>query len=407
MLSKPRRSLDVLTVPGTVKNAARLGAVALSTLTRVAVRISWRQALAWRMQRHLLDPVGRRPVADVVDRLCGVQAQVASSAELAIRVRREASRSGEVARALSDGRLVKTWAMRGALHLLTPERAGPFLSLMASGRSWERPSWQRHFGMSTKQFDALRHAVRAALDPGPLTRDELAAAVSRRRELRHVGEALRSSWGTLLKPLAWQGDLCFGPSSVHHATFVRPEAASSRWAGVPDPDEAAPAVIVSYLRAYAPATFDAFGNWLAGGYFGKRRLRAWFDALEDRLAEVDVDGERAYVLDEDLDELVTTRPTRTVRLLPGFDQYVLGPGTGDRHVVPTSRRSHVSRQAGWISPVVVAGGVVCGTWDLAGERVHVAWFGEAGRPPRAALLGEVARLSSIVRRDLEPAVDTV
>jgi hypothetical protein len=37
------------------------------------------------MQRHFLDPVGRLPVADVVNRLCGVQAQVASSAELAIR----------------------------------------------------------------------------------------------------------------------------------------------------------------------------------------------------------------------------------------------------------------------------------------------------------------------------------
>ena len=371
------------------------------------MRISWQQALAWRMQRHLLDPVGRRPVADVVERLCGVQAQVASSAELAGRLRRETSRPGEVGRALSDGRLVKTWAMRGAVHLLTPERAGLFLSLMASGRTWERPSWQRYFGMNTKQFDALRRTVRAALDHGPLTRDELATAVSRRRGLRHVGEALRSSWGTLLKPLAWQGELCFGPSTGNRATFVRPEAVSTRWAGVPDPDEAAPVVIASYLRAYGPATFDAFGNWLAGGYFGKRRLRAWFDALEDLLAEVDVEGERAYVLSEDVAELAATPPSKTVRLLPGFDQYVLGPGTGDGHVVPTSRRSHVSRQAGWISPVVVAGGVVCGTWDLPGERVRVAWFGEAGRPPRAALLAEVARLSSILRRDLEPAVDSV
>jgi hypothetical protein len=370
----------------------------------VAVRISWQQALAWRMQRHLLDPVGRRPVADVVKRLCGVQAQVASSAELAVRVRRETSRPGEVGRALREGRLVKTWAMRGALHLLTPERAGAFLSLMASGRTWERPSWQRHFGMSTKQFDALRHAVGSALGDGPLTRDELATAVSGQRGLRHVGEGLRSSWGTLLKPLAWQGELCFGPSRENRATFMRPEAASSRWAGIPDPDEAAPVVIASYLRAHGPATFDAFGDWLAGGYFGKRRLRAWFGALEDRLAEVDVDGERVWMLAEDLDELAATRPTKTVRLLPGFDQYVLGPGTGDGHVVPTSRRAAVSRQAGWISPVVVAGGVVCGTWELEGERVRVAWFQEAGRPPRAALQAELARLSSILRRDLAPAI---
>lgn len=109
----------------------------------MALKVTWQQALAWRMQRHLLDPVGTLPVADVVRRLCGVQTQVASSAELAIRVRREASSAGEVSRALSEGRLIKTWALRGALHLLSPEEGGAFLSLMAAGRSWERPSWQR------------------------------------------------------------------------------------------------------------------------------------------------------------------------------------------------------------------------------------------------------------------------
>ena len=114
--------------------------------------------------------------------------------------------------------------------------------------------------------------------------------------------------------------------------------------------------------------------------------------------QVEVDGERAHVLAEDLDELAAARSTTAVRLLPGFDQYVLGPGTADGHVVPTARRAAVSRQAGWISPVVVAGGVVCGTWELDGDRVLVAWHKEAGRPPRKALKAEVARLSSIVDR---------
>lgn len=93
-----------------------------------------------------------------------------------------------------------------------------------------------------------------------------------------------------------------------------------------------------------------------------------------------------------------------MRLLPGFDQYVLGPGTADGHVVPPARRAVVSRQAGWISPVVVAGGHVCGTWDLDGDRVGIEWFGEAGKPPRRALADEVARLSSILGRQLVPAI---
>jgi winged helix DNA-binding protein len=373
----------------------------------VVVNVTWQQALAWRMQRNLLDPIGTLPVTRVVHRLCGVQAQVASSAELAVRVRRETSRPGEVGRALSQGRLIKTWAMRGALHLLTPKEAGAFLSLMASGRSWERPSWQRYFGMTAKLQDAFRGAVREALDGAVLTRVELIAAVTAHRGLGHIGEGLRSGWGTLLKPLAWQGDLCYGPSRGGRVTFMRPEAASRHWAGVPASDEAAPVAIAAYVGAYGPATFAAFGNWLAGGWFGNRQLRVWFSALGDRLAEVEVDGERAYVLAGDLDELASARPTTTVRLLPGFDQYVLGPGTSDGHVVPAARRVAVSKQGGWISPVVVTRGVVCGTWELDGERARVAWFREAGRLPRNGLEAEVARLSSILDRDLVATISRV
>src|SRR5881275_1652537 len=107
--------------------------------------MTWPQVLAWRMRRQLLDPVGAASVPGVVRRLCGVQTQVASFAELAVRVRRRTSRRGEVGRALAEGRLVKTWAMRGTLHLLTPEEGGAYLSLLAAGRSWERESWQKYF----------------------------------------------------------------------------------------------------------------------------------------------------------------------------------------------------------------------------------------------------------------------
>jgi hypothetical protein len=163
--------------------------------------------------------------------------------------------------------------MRGALDLLSPEQAGAFLSLMAAGRAWERPSWQRYYGMTMKQWDVFRRVAREALDGTILTRDELGAAVTAQRGLRHVGEALRSGWGTLLKPLAWQGELCFGPNRGSRVTFMRPEEASSSWAGLPDPDEGAPVAIVAYLGAYAPATFEAFGTWLAGGWFGRGSMR--------------------------------------------------------------------------------------------------------------------------------------
>jgi hypothetical protein len=182
---------------------------------------------------------------------------------------------------------------------------------------------------------------------------------------------------------------------------MRPDAASARWAGVPEPGAAAPVAIVAYLRAHGPTTVAAFAAWLAGGFFGTRQLRAWEGKLGDRITAVDVDGERAWVAAEDLDDLVATPPTRAVRLLGGFDQYVLGPGTADPHVVPPARRALVSKQSGWISPVVVARGVVAGTWDLDGDRVRVTWFPESGRKPMRALEAEVGRLSTILDRGLD------
>ena len=352
------------------------------------------------MRRQLLDPVSDESAVGVVRRLCAVQTQVASFAELCVRVRRTKSKPGDVARALAAGRLIKTWAMRGTLHLLTPEDAGAYLSLIASGRPWDRPSWQKYFGVTPKQLDDLRLVIRETLAGKALTREELIVAVTAKRGYGHLGEALREGWGTLLKPYAWQGDLCFGPNRGNRVTFVRPEDASSRWAKLLEPDEAAEIAIVAYLRAYGPATAENFHNWLSRGRVSTRQVRKWFAAVGARLREVDVGGQRRYVLAADLDELLDTKPTKAVRLLPGFDQYVLGPGTDDQQVLPAARRRAVSQQSGWIAPVVVAGGIVRGTWSLDGNTVRVAWFSESGPVPRAALRAEAERLSGILGRDL-------
>ena len=196
----------------------------------------------------------------------------------------------------------------------------------------------------------------------------------------------------------------YGPSRDNRVTFMRPQEASQRWAGVPEPNDAAPIVIVAYLRAYGPATIDNFRNWLSRGRVSARQIRTWFGALGDRLTQISVDGDPRYILADDLDELASARPTAAVRLLPGFDQYVLGPGTEDPHIVPPKRRTTVSKQAGWIAPIVVAGGVVKGTWEVDGEDLRVAWFKEAGRPPRTRSDEEVERLSTILGRRLRATI---
>ena len=65
--------------------------------TSIEATVTWAQALAWRMERQLLDPVGSESVADVVRRLGAVLSMDESAAELAVRTRRTASRSGELA----------------------------------------------------------------------------------------------------------------------------------------------------------------------------------------------------------------------------------------------------------------------------------------------------------------------
>src|SRR5262249_33628096 len=159
---------------------------------------------------------------------------------------------GEVARALAEGRIVKTFAFRGATHLLTPEEGGAYLALRTASRMWERPGWQSHFSLTPSDWPDFRAAVREALADGPLTRQQLGAAVPSRPKFAHLGSALAARSWTLLKPLAWQGDMSFGPLRDGRATFQRLDT-NPRWAGVPDLAEAGTYAVESYFRSYGPA----------------------------------------------------------------------------------------------------------------------------------------------------------
>ena len=250
--------------------------------------ISWSRALAWRMRRQLLDPVGTESVAGVVRRLGAVPAQPDAAAELAVRARRQRSRSGEVARALAEGRIIKTFAFRGATHLLTPEDGGVYLALRAASRMWELPSWQSFYDLTPADWPALRETVREALADGPIDPGRAGGGDhGPARGSGTLGFAFADGAGTLLKPLAWQGDMSFGPPRDGHATFQRLDR-NPRWAGVPDLDEAGMRAVEAYFRAYGPATPDHVHYWLGEGLgAGRKRIRSWIAGFGDRLVEVD------------------------------------------------------------------------------------------------------------------------
>jgi hypothetical protein len=356
--------------------------------------VTWGQVLAWRQRRQLLDRSESPSSVDVARRLIGLQAQVMSAAEQAVVVRTPVPAPGALAAPLAAGELVRTWAMRGTLHVLAVDDAADVLALLATARTWERGSWQRTF-LSSAQVAALADAAVEALAAGPLTREELAAAVVEATGDAALAEQLRSSWGAVLKPLAWQGLLCQAGSVGGTVTFARPDLHLPAWPGLPDAGDAGPRVVERYLAVYGPATEAAVDDWLLRGVTPKKLLRGWFAQLRTggAVVPVDVEGSTCWARAADVDELAAARPSEEVRLLPAFDQYVLGPGTKDPHVLDPSRRGDVSRAAGWIAPVVLVAGRVAGTWEVAGGAVRIALFAETLPVDEDVLTAEAAHLN--------------
>lgn len=132
-----------------------------------AIRLSWEQVLRGRLARqHLLERAGSADMLGVVRDLCGVHAQVMSSAELTLWARTEDLGPEAVQDALWKERsLVKTWAMRGTLHLL-PADDPPLRHVAAIGtrRDYHQPAWQRYHGVTAEEMEAIIQAVPLALD---------------------------------------------------------------------------------------------------------------------------------------------------------------------------------------------------------------------------------------------------
>ncbi|MGK8522506.1 DNA glycosylase AlkZ-like family protein [Nocardia asteroides] len=243
------------------------------------MRVTWDQVFAWRLHRQYVRSRADEGAAVIAERLCGVQAQVTSAAELAVALRSTKPEAGGLVRALEDGTLMKTWAMRGTLHALPPRLAAACLALIASARTWEKPSWQRTFGASPAEVAALAEAVTEVLDAAVLTREELVEALVSAPGFHRLGAELRSGWGALLKPLAWQGALCHGPARGTKVTFTSPAHLVRDWPGLPEADDAAPAAILGYLGAHGPATPETFDAWLTRNSLRKTTVRRWFADL--------------------------------------------------------------------------------------------------------------------------------
>lgn len=359
------------------------------------MKLDGSRALAWRLHRHALDPVDGATVAQVAERVVAFRGWPHDLADLAVRVRQATPEPGGLVRALEAGDVIRSYAFRGGSHVFTPEVAAVLLACRTTTRVWETSRYQQQGRFALDDWQPLRYAVRELLGEGPATRAELRAHLVKSPTLRHLATgATGAGADALYKPLHWWGDICFGHTKAGQTTF-RLLSNDPAWPGLPAVGEAGRRAIELYLRSYGPATLANLAYWLTEGLsVPRRRLMTWIADLGGAVTTVSVAGVQGYVLTEDLDGLGSAEPTDVVRLLPGFDPWLFGPGTADQRLLAPARRALATKG----SNLVIRGGVVSGTWRARGTDIEVAWFDELGPEPTAALEREAERLATVLGR---------
>jgi uncharacterized protein YcaQ len=354
--------------------------------------------LAWRVERqHLAARAPRDEALAVVSDIAGLHAQVASCAELTLWARVEGLERGAVTELLWERRLlVKTWAMRGTLHLLPADELPRYVGALSRLRPRHHvPAWLRFHGLEREQADAMLAAIAGALRGAELTREELAATVAERVAEPALAERLKGGFGDLLKPAAFTGDLCFAPSDGQRVRFTRPVDWLGGWEPV-DGEHAARAVVRTYLRVYGPAPREQFQRWF--GMTSPAEAGRWITALGDEVEEVDVEGARGLMLAADVEAAASAEPAGVVRLLPGFDHYVVAAPRAAEAVLAAAHRERVYRPQGWLSPALLVDGRLEGVWsheqDGGGLTVTVEPFASVSDHVRAGVEAEAERLAA-------------
>jgi hypothetical protein len=320
------------------------------------------QVLGYRLARHhLTDETAAKPgdLARVVAEIGGIQSQVNSSAELALSVRIPTLTRRQIQDALWERRtLVRTWAMRGTIHLLPAFELPLWTAGLSLRQAWRRPAWLKWFGVSIDELERLLDAIRDALTEEPITRTELADAVEPTVG-GHLREMLLSGWGSYLKIAANRGELAFGPDRGRNVTFVSPRA----WLRGPwqahDPLEAIDALLIRYLGAYGPAARDSIAHWWG---VSPGAVRDSLVRLKPELSTVQFGKHSGLFPTAELDRLARAEPPNGVRLLGGFDVAVIASHPRSLFI-PDGFESRVSRTAGWISPVLLVDGIARATWE--------------------------------------------
>jgi hypothetical protein len=356
------------------------------------VRLTGDQVRALRLRAQRL--AGRRPrdVADAVRAVGGLQAQDTAASRLAVRARAAGVDEAAVRRACNrDRSVVRTWAMRGTLHMVAAEDAGWLVALLGPVFAAAGRRRRLQLGLDERVCERALAALPAVLADGPLSRADLVRGLAAAGvRIEPTGQAPAH----LVAYAAMRGLVCRGPDLDGDEPSYVPMA---EWAGAGralGPDDALAELARRYLGGHGPAGPEDLAAW-SGLPLG--RARRAFELVAGELGEVELDGRRLWAPAG----AVAARPRAgrpVVRLLGRFDDYLLG-WRGRDLILEARFARRINAGGGWVHPALVVDGRVVGTWRARrdGGRLDIAVEPFQGRLPDAVGPGLEAEAADLGR----------
>jgi hypothetical protein len=343
---------------------------------------------------------GGRPhdVAAAVRQVGALQAQATSAARLAVRARSIGLDALAVTEACNEDRsVVRTWAMRGTLHMVPAEDVRWLVALLGPDFAVRSRRRRHQLGLDdetcARGLRAVGEVLRAA---GPLPRDEI---VRRIAELGVVVDPASQARPHLLGYAAMQGLLCRGPDLPDdEPTYALLDDWVTAAPGLDDlaGEPALAALARRHVRGHGPAGPRDLAAW-AGITLARAKLG--FELIAGELQEVEVAGEPAW-LPSDADLAGLDDGERCVRLLPAFDAYLLGYASRDSFLAPEHAR-RIQAGGGMIRSSLVVDGQVAGTWRQqrrkGGVEIIIEPFAPLPRWAQTALEAEVSDIGRFLR----------
>jgi hypothetical protein len=352
-------------------------------------------AAAERMTRHGLLGRPATTVPDAAGMTGAIQAQDPQASRLGVRARSERATEADVLRSIEDRSVVRTWLMRATIHLVAADDVRWMTRLLGPPIARRFAKRWNDLGLTTDLLERASAALPDVLAGGPLTRRQIVAALAERGVA--VDPQGQAATHVLLHATS-VGLVCRGPDRGRGTTFALLDAWIPSAPGGPSGDDALAELARRYFRAFSPATGNDFATW--SGLPATRALRL----IRDELTPVDVNGRGGYRLGE-------VAPQRGLRLLPAYDNYLVG--YRDRELIITAEHRPEVYVGGLIRPSVVLDGRVIGTWRLVRSAdagaVVLAPFGGMARKAREAIETEaedIARFLSLQTMSLTITEDS-